>query len=127
VSALCATTGCGRPANDKYAGVCANCYVTAAVSPRDVNSRVAVATQQVRQAGGGTHAPSCIMDFCSNVGSAQCKGLCQQCFTTLCQIRLMTAADPPSTTTITSTHRTLITGTHSLLTVEITEHLRVKQ
>jgi len=50
------------------------------------------------------------MDFCSNVGSAECKGLCEQCFSAVCQTRLQTAADPPSSTAVTTTaHRT--TGT----------------
>jgi len=94
----CANSGCNRPAGaaDMYTGFCANCYVTAAASPpRDVIGHVAMATQQVRQ----VLPPSCIMDFCSNEGSAECKGLCQQCFSALCQTRLQTAFDPVTNTT----------------------------
>jgi len=113
-SLVCSTTGCTRLASDKYTGLCANCYVTAAVSPRDVNSRVAVATKQVFQVGG-SGAPSCIMDFCSNVGSAECKGLCQECFSAVCQTRLQTASDPAITAITSAANRTSITHTVKLI------------
>jgi len=91
----CVTAGCTRPAGDKYQGLCTNCYVKAATSPSDViGRRVAVTTE----------APSCIMDFCSNVGLTDCKGLCQQCFSALCQTRLQGTFDPPPPTATSATN-----------------------
>jgi len=107
VSAQCTTAGCSRPASDKYAGLCANCYGTAAANASPPRHVVGAAEQLLTHVGGpGPGSASCIMDFCSNVGSPDCKGLCQQCFSALCQTRLQTAFDPPTSALPSTAHCT---------------------
>lgn len=118
VSTACRNVSCIRQGSPHFNGLCGQCFVIVGddkLSSPSARSPAASRRHQVAAPGlhgdilmfglestatNTTNSSSCIMDFCSNVGLADCKGLCRDCFTTLCQNRLLNDSTPVQQPTI---------------------------
>lgn len=91
---VCRNVTCNRQGSPHCEGLCPQCYVSTNVATPARGSPARTVQQPAGtglMVGSQAAAPmkSCIMDFCSNIGLTECKGLCEKCFAVVYQGRVL--------------------------------------
>jgi hypothetical protein len=90
---VCRNAWCSRQGSPHYEGLCPECFVGAGTPPVPGSPSRAIQQPTEARLTTGSHlearSRNCIMDFCSNAGLAEYKGLCRDCYSAVYQGRVM--------------------------------------